>query len=96
MFGIFQNIPDLLTSPHIKIFRKIQGNMPYMASVGVQPTKASLGNQDRGEDPTILYFRNWELLEFSVVPIGANPEAQKRNLENLNEFRNYQRIDQKT
>jgi len=79
-----------------KIFRKIQGNMPYMASVGVQPTKASLGNEDRGEDPTILYFREWNLLEFSVVPVGANPEAQQRNLENLKEFRNYQRIDQNT
>jgi len=79
-----------------RIFRKIQNGMPYMASVGVQPTKATYGVKDEGENPNILYFREWNLLEFSVVPIGANPEAEKRNLENLNEFRNYQKIDQKT
>jgi len=79
-----------------KIFKKIKNRMPYMASVGVQPIKFSLGNEDSGEDPTILYFREWNLLEFSVVPIGANFEAQQRNLENLKEFRNYQRIDQNT
>ena len=70
-----------------KIFRKIQNGTPYMASVGASVQEASYGEQNRGEDPKVIYFRKWTLLEFSVVPIGSNPDAQKRNTQTIEEIR---------
>ena len=65
--------------------------MPYMASIGARILKMSLGDEDKGEDPKVLYFRKWQLMEFSVVPIGANPDAQKRNLATHREIQEYAR-----
>lgn len=70
-----------------KIFRKIQQGTPYMASIGSRPTRMSLGNKANGEDETILYFREWDLIEFSVVPVGSNPDTHKRNLQAVEEIR---------
>lgn len=70
-----------------KVFRKIENGTPYMASIGFEPVKASFGDRAKGEDPDVLYFREWNLLEFSVVPIGANPDAQKRNVKSIEEIR---------
>lgn len=66
-----------------KIFRKIESGTPYMASIGANVHQATFGVEDSGEDPDILYFRKWSLLEFSVVPIGANPDAKKRSVQNI-------------
>ena len=73
------------------VFRKIQNGMPYMASIGARPLKMSLGDEEKGENPEVLYFRKWQLMEFSVVPIGANPDAQKRNLATHREIQEYAR-----
>lgn len=70
-----------------KIFRKIENGTPFMASIGARVTKAELGDESRGEDKNIVYFRAWQLLEFSVVPVGSNPDAHKRNAETLQEIR---------
>lgn len=70
-----------------KIFRKIENGTPYMASIGFNPKKATFGDEKRNENPDVLYFREWELLEFSVVPIGSNPDANKRNAQTVADFR---------
>lgn len=70
-----------------KIFRKIENGTPFMASIGARVTKAELGDEARGEDKNTVYFRAWQLLEFSVVPVGSNPDAHKRNAETLQEIR---------
>ncbi|OCK44374.1 hypothetical protein BA195_06770 [Tenacibaculum soleae] len=70
-----------------KIFRKIENGTPFMASIGARVIKAELGDESRGEDKNIVYFRAWQLLEFSVVPVGSNPDAHKRNAETLQEIR---------
>lgn len=70
-----------------KIFRKIENGTPYMASIGFEPVKASFGDRNAGEDPDVLYFREWNLLEFSVVPIGSNPDAKKRNSQSIEDIR---------
>src|SRR5690606_32861857 len=58
-----------------KVFRKVQGGTLRMASIGADPKKGHWGVEEAGEDPSILYFDRQELLEFSIVPIGSNPDA---------------------
>jgi HK97 family phage prohead protease len=70
-----------------KIFRKVKNGTLKMASVGARVIDARMGIADLGEDPDILYFTKHELLEWSVVSIGANPDANKRNKQALEELR---------
>lgn len=44
-------------------------------SVGFFPYSWSWGIERDGEDPNILYFRDQDLLEWSICNIGSNPAA---------------------
>jgi HK97 family phage prohead protease len=70
-----------------KIFQKVQSGTLRMASVGANVQKARLGVEENGEDPDVLYFTKQRLMEWSVVSVGSNPDAQKRNSETLAEMR---------
>jgi HK97 family phage prohead protease len=70
-----------------KIFQKVQSGTLRMASVGANVQKARLGVEENGEDPDVLYFTKQRLMEWSVVSVGSNPEAHKRNSETLAEMR---------
>jgi len=52
------------------VFRLIQGGYLRATSVGFRPIKSVYNNERGGFD-----FEEQELLEFSVVPVPANPEA---------------------
>lgn len=86
--GVVTFEPAEINKKADKILRKIQHGTPYMASIGAVVKRAELGVKDQGEDPNVLYFREWELIEFSVVPIGSNPDAHKRNAQTIEELRN--------
>jgi hypothetical protein len=49
-----------------------------MASIGANPRAGRWGEERAGEDPEAIYFTDQELLEWSVVTVGSNPEALKR------------------
>lgn len=71
-----------------KVFKKVQAGILRMASIHADVSEAHWGVESQGEDPNVLYFDKMELLEWSIVPIGSNPDALKRNaaaLENLKE-----------
>ena len=70
-----------------KIFRKVQAGSLRMASIGANPTKGHWGNKEAGEDPEVLYFDRQELLEFSIVPLGSNPDALKRNAQTISQIK---------
>lgn len=70
-----------------KVWRKIQAGTLRMASVGANPLEYRMGDKTKGEDPAVLYFTRTELLEWSVVPIGSNPDAQKRSVESIEAIR---------
>jgi HK97 family phage prohead protease len=70
-----------------KIFQKVQSGTLRMASVGANVQKARLGVEENGEDPDVLYFTKQRLMEWSIVSVGSNPEAHKRNSETLAEMR---------
>lgn len=70
-----------------KVFRKVQAGTLRMASIGANPTHGDWGDKNKGEDPDILYFSRQELLEFSIVPIGSNPDALKRSAEAIEAFK---------
>jgi HK97 family phage prohead protease len=70
-----------------KIFQKVQSGTLRMASVGANVQKARLGVEENGEDPDVLYFTKQRLMEWSVVSVGSNPDAHKRNTETLAEMR---------
>lgn len=62
-----------------KIIQKLKFGTIKSASVGFDPFEWSKGDTRNGEDPNVLYFRNQELLEWSVVDIPANPSAMVQN-----------------
>lgn len=70
-----------------KIFRKVQNGTLKMASVGARITKYHFGDKAKGENEDVIYFDEAELLEWSIVTLGANPDAYKRNAQTVEELR---------
>lgn len=70
-----------------KVWRKVQNGTLNMASIGANPIEWRWGDFDKGENPDVIYFVRQELLEWSIIPVGSNPEALKRSVENLAEIR---------
>lgn len=70
-----------------KVWRKVQNGTLNMASIGANPIEWRWGDFDKGENPDVFYFVRQELLEWSIVPIGSNPDALKRGIESLEEIR---------
>lgn len=70
-----------------KVFQKIQAGTLRMASIGANPKKGHWGDEKLGEDRDVIYFDEQELLEWSIVPIGSNPEALKRESQTIEEIR---------
>lgn len=70
-----------------KVFQKIIAGTLRMASVGANPTKGHWGDEKLNENRDLIYFDEQELLEWSVVPIGSNPEALKREAQTIEEIR---------
>jgi len=66
-----------------KVFRKVKNGTLRMASINAKVSKARMGLKDQGEDPDVVYFTRQYLQEWSVVSIGSNPDALKRNKEEL-------------
>jgi HK97 family phage prohead protease len=66
-----------------KVFRKVQNGTLRMASIAANVKRGHWGDRTLGEDPDVIYFDEWELYEWSVVGIGSNPDAYKRNTESL-------------
>lgn len=71
-----------------KVFRKVQSGTLRMASIGCNIIRGHRGDAKLGEDPEIIYFDEMELLEWSIVPIGSNPDAVKRERAQIQEIRN--------
>jgi hypothetical protein len=70
-----------------KIWKKVQKGTLRMASIGANVLEWRYGDETKGEDKSVVYFTRWELLEWSIVPIGSNPDSLKRELQNVEEIR---------
>lgn len=70
-----------------KVWKKVQAGTLRMASVGANPIEWRMGIAADGENPGVLYFTRTELLEWSIVPLGSNPEALKRSAETVESIR---------
>lgn len=70
-----------------KVFRKVQNGILRMASIGANPIRGHWGDKQLGEDPDVIYFDEQELLEWSIVAIGSNPEALAREAQTIDEIR---------
>ncbi len=68
-----------------RVWKKINKGVLKMASVGARVHDYRLGNTKEGEDSGTIYFTRQELLEWSVVSVGSNPEAFKRGIEEIRE-----------
>jgi len=70
-----------------KVFRKVQAGTLRMASVGADIHEGRYGDFEQGENPDLFRFTNMDLLEWSIVPIGSNPDALKRNADNIEDIK---------
>lgn len=69
------------------IWKKVQAGTLRMASVGANVLEWRWGDESLGEDKTNIYFVRTELLEWSIVPIGSNPDAMVRERQTIEEIR---------
>jgi len=70
-----------------KVWKKVQAGTLRMASIGANPIRGHWGDEKLGEDKDVIYFDEQVLLEWSIVPIGSNPEALKREVQTVEEIR---------
>lgn len=70
-----------------KVFKKVQAGTLRMASIGANILEWRFGVAADGENPGVIYFTRWELLEWSIVPIGSNPDAHVREAKTIEEMR---------
>lgn len=70
-----------------KVYQKVINGTLKMASVGARINRARLGEEEKGEEQDTLYFVDQELIEWSIVSAGSNPEAFKRNAKTIEELR---------
>jgi len=78
---------DATTNPKAeKVFRKVCNGTLKMASITAIIEEARMGKKEEKEDPEVIYFTRQELLEWSIVTIGSNPDALKRNKQGIDEI----------
>lgn len=70
-----------------KVWKKVQAGTLRMASIGANAKRGHWGDEKLGEDKDVIYFDEQELLEWSIVPIGSNPDALKRETQTIEEIR---------
>lgn len=78
--------PEKLNPLAEKILGKVDFGTLKMASVGFMDRMSHWGREIDGEDPTILYFDDVVLKEWSIVHIGSNPDAIKKFLEPMDNY----------
>jgi hypothetical protein len=66
-----------------KVVSKLQQGMIRSASIVAQIIKGTKGSRDAGENPNLLYFRDWSLLMWGIVMKGSNPKAKLRTAERV-------------
>lgn len=66
-----------------KVVSKLQQGMIRSASIVALVRKATKGSRDAGENPDIVYFRDWSLLMWGIVMKGSNPKAKLRTAERV-------------
>lgn len=79
---------DAETNPKAeKVMRKVHNGTLKMASISANIMDGRMGIKDLNEDPNVIYFTAQELMEWSIVSIGSNPDALKRNADLVNEIK---------
>ena len=71
-----------------KVVSKIKQGMIRSASIVAEIVHHTRGAKDKGEDPNLVYFRNWNLLMWGIVMKGSNPKAKLRTQARALEFYN--------
>jgi HK97 family phage prohead protease len=74
LWGEVELEPDNPTAD--KVLRRLNFGTLRAASVGFNPMAWSEGDPMQGEERGTLYFRKQELLEWSIVDVPANPNAE--------------------
>jgi len=62
-----------------KVKRQLDNGTLRMASIGADIHEYRRGVFEEGENPENIYFTRMDLLEWSITPVGSNPDALKRN-----------------
>lgn len=70
-----------------KVFQKVKAGTLRMASIGADIHEARWGDSEKGENPDVLRFTKMDLLEWSIVPVGSNPDALKRSADTLEDIK---------
>tara|TARA_R110000868_G_scaffold108761_5_gene296618 strand:- start:1763 stop:2338 length:576 start_codon:yes stop_codon:yes gene_type:complete len=70
-----------------KVWKKVNKGILKMASVGASVSDYRYGDAKNGEDSNTIYFTRQELLEWSVVSVGSNPDAFKRSADQIDQIK---------
>lgn len=84
LVGVWKAEPRDINELADKIFRKVMFGTLKATSVGFKPVgegQWGQGEQAKGMPQETFYFDGQELMEWSVVNMGSNPETVKRELQ---------------
>lgn len=70
-----------------KVWQKVQAGSLRMASIGANIIAGHWGDEKLGEDREVIYFDKMELYEWSIVPVGSNSDAVKREAQTIEDLR---------
>lgn len=87
LIGRVQFEPEDVNPTAETIWKKVQKGTLRMASVGANVKEWRYGDAKNGENPGVVYFTRTELYEWSIVPLGSNPDALKRSAQTIDEIR---------
>jgi hypothetical protein len=70
-----------------KVRKKAEHGTLRMASISALPKEGHFGDESKGEKRDVLYFDKQELLAWSIVPVGSNRDALKRNTQAVEDIK---------
>jgi HK97 family phage prohead protease len=86
LIGVAEFEPEEINPLADKILKKVDFGTLKRTSVGFIPKKGHWGDEKRNEDPTLFYFDDISLVEFSIVDIGSNLDALKKAMESMDNY----------
>lgn len=79
--GLYSTLEYDMENPLAKeVKRKIDSGFIRMASIRAYVEDARMGDESKGEDPSVLFFTKNRLLDWGVVMHASNKNASKREL----------------
>jgi len=93
LIGEVEFLPAELSAFAEEKRKMVEAGFLKATSVGFLPSEGHWGDEKKMEDPDVFYFDKQDLLEFSIVTVPSNPNANKRSQQMDSLIRSVEKVD---